>query len=141
MERQRQQQRRGCRLGLLLGLLTLCGLASRAAAVIRLQVDNPEDIQNYLQVVPEAESNEAAHPKKVEEEGAGGQQDDPRQPLSVMWGIADTTATVGRLFTFTIPKDAFKGHVTGYKVNNPSFILRDIFYIDIKNGCNTIILQ
>ena len=36
--------------------------------------------------------------------------------VSLMWGIADTTAVVGRLFSYHIPSDAFSGPVAGYKV-------------------------
>ena len=38
------------------------------------------------------------------------------EPLTVMWGLADTTATVGKVFHYRLPKDAFRGKVTGYKV-------------------------
>lgn len=33
-----------------------------------------------------------------------------------LWGIPDTSATVGSLFAFTIPADAFSGEVDSYKV-------------------------
>ncbi|KAK3102063.1 hypothetical protein FSP39_008481 [Pinctada imbricata] len=34
-----------------------------------------------------------------------------------MWGIADTSATVGKMFNYAIPSDAFKGTVLKYKVS------------------------
>ncbi|XP_076447994.1 dystroglycan 1-like [Babylonia areolata] len=36
--------------------------------------------------------------------------------VAVLWGIADTTASVGRLFRYHIPGDAFKGQVDGFEV-------------------------
>ena len=37
-------------------------------------------------------------------------------PVMLMWGIADTSATVGKMFNYAIPDDAFKGTVLKYKV-------------------------
>ena len=37
--------------------------------------------------------------------------------VSLMWGIADTTASVGRVFKYHIPADAFKGDVQSYEVS------------------------
>lgn len=45
------------------------------------------------------------------------------QPVALMWGIADTTATVGRLFQYHIPSDAFKGSVDKYVVSPDIFAL------------------
>ena len=39
------------------------------------------------------------------------------EPLSLLWGIPDTTAYVGKLFTFTLPNDAFQGNVVHYDVS------------------------
>ncbi|XP_046570474.1 dystroglycan 1-like [Haliotis rubra] len=36
--------------------------------------------------------------------------------VSLMWGVADTTASVGHFFNYTIPQDAFKGNGLQYKV-------------------------
>ncbi|KAL8558005.1 hypothetical protein ACOMHN_016558 [Nucella lapillus] len=44
------------------------------------------------------------------EEGKGG------EGLRVMWGIADTTSSVGRLFRYHIPSDAFQGPVESFQV-------------------------
>lgn len=88
-------------------LLALNALFSCVNGMVQIQA-NPEDIQNYLEILPEESGK---HDNKVS-------QVTP-QPISVLWGIADTTATVGRLFSFTIPKDAFKGYVTSYKVSPP----------------------
>lgn len=38
------------------------------------------------------------------------------EPLTLLWGIPDTTAYVGKLFTFTLPNDAFQGNVVHYDV-------------------------
>ena len=39
------------------------------------------------------------------------------EPLSLLWGIADTTAYVGKLFTYTLPNDAFQGNIVHYDVS------------------------
>lgn len=39
------------------------------------------------------------------------------EPLTLLWGIADTTAYVGKLFTYTLPADAFQGNVVHYDVS------------------------
>ena len=39
------------------------------------------------------------------------------EPLSLLWGIADTTAYVGKLFKYTLPNDAFQGNVVNYHVS------------------------
>lgn len=38
------------------------------------------------------------------------------EPLTLLWGVADTTAYVGKLFTYTLPADAFQGNVVHYDV-------------------------
>ncbi|XP_045164539.2 dystroglycan 1-like [Mercenaria mercenaria] len=38
------------------------------------------------------------------------------EPLTLLWGIADTTAYVGKLFTYTIPSDAFQGNIVHYNI-------------------------
>lgn len=39
------------------------------------------------------------------------------EPLTLLWGIADTTAYVGKLFTYTLPNDAFQGNIVHYDVS------------------------
>ena len=39
------------------------------------------------------------------------------EPLTLLWGIADTTAYVGKLFTYTLPNDAFQGNVVHHHVS------------------------
>ena len=39
------------------------------------------------------------------------------EPLQLLWGIGDATAYVGRLFTYTLPSDAFQGNVVHYDVS------------------------
>lgn len=46
----------------------------------------------------------------------GSHSDSKTQPVSLMWGIGDTTAFVGRMFTYAIPSDAFKGTIQSFKV-------------------------
>ena len=41
---------------------------------------------------------------------------DSKPSLGLMWGIADTTAHVGRFFNYSIPADAFKGKTLHYLV-------------------------
>lgn len=43
-------------------------------------------------------------------------KDTSASSVALMWGIADTTATVGRMFRYHIPGDAFKGPVKSYEV-------------------------
>lgn len=44
------------------------------------------------------------------------------EPLTLLWGIADTTAYVGKLFTYTLPSDAFQGNIVTYTVSSPTNI-------------------
>lgn len=37
-------------------------------------------------------------------------------PVALHWGIADTSAVVGKMFNYVIPSDAFKGDIISYKV-------------------------
>ena len=41
----------------------------------------------------------------------------PSEPLTLLWGIADTTAYIGKLFSYTLPSDAFQGNVVQYDVS------------------------
>ncbi|XP_070191859.1 dystroglycan 1-like [Littorina saxatilis] len=41
---------------------------------------------------------------------------DDSEAVALMWGIADTTAAVGRMFSYHIPADAFQGKVSKYEV-------------------------
>lgn len=52
-----------------------------------------------------------------------GTQNKPQQwaettkiPVSLMWGIGDASATIGRLFNHAIPADAFKGEILSISV-------------------------
>jgi len=45
------------------------------------------------------------------------QQTTGSEPLTLLWGIADTTAYVGKLFTYTLPNDAFQGNIIHYDVS------------------------
>lgn len=56
------------------------------------------DIQSYLNSLDGSHSNSNT------------------EPVSLMWGIGDTTAFVGRIFTYAIPSDAFKGSIQSFKV-------------------------
>ncbi|XP_055338268.1 dystroglycan 1-like [Paramacrobiotus metropolitanus] len=38
------------------------------------------------------------------------------RPVELAWGISEVHATLGKLFNFTIPKDAFDGEITDIKV-------------------------
>lgn len=38
------------------------------------------------------------------------------EPLTLLWGIADTTAYVGKLFRYTIPSDAFQGNIVHFDI-------------------------
>ncbi|KAL3853117.1 hypothetical protein ACJMK2_016692 [Sinanodonta woodiana] len=38
------------------------------------------------------------------------------EPVTLMWGIADSVATAGHLFVYPVPSDAFSGHVVQFKV-------------------------
>jgi hypothetical protein len=44
-----------------------------------------------------------------------------------LWGIADTTATAGHLFTFTVPADAFSGGINSYEVKHNIFFFFEKF--------------
>ena len=48
--------------------------------------------------------------------GTKGGKSQKGSPVMLMWGIADTSATVGKMFNYAIPDDAFKGTVLKYKV-------------------------
>lgn len=84
-------------------VLVVCSSLIRPCTAQVIQaVDNPEDIQKYLTIL---EDNAPSNKDNV-----------AKQPISVMWGIADTIATLGKLFQYTLPKEAFRGEVTRYKV-------------------------
>lgn len=38
------------------------------------------------------------------------------EPVALHWGIADTSAVVGKMFNYVIPSDAFKGDILSYEV-------------------------
>ncbi|KAL4226430.1 Dystroglycan (Dystrophin-associated glycoprotein 1) [Mactra antiquata] len=38
------------------------------------------------------------------------------EPLSLLWGIADTTGYVGKLFKYMLPNDAFQGNIVHYHI-------------------------
>ena len=57
------------------------------------------DIQSYLNSLDGSHSNSNT------------------EPVSLMWGIGDTTAFVGRIFTYAIPLDAFKGSIQSFQVS------------------------
>ncbi|CAG2222596.1 DAG1 [Mytilus edulis] len=38
------------------------------------------------------------------------------EPVALHWGIADTSAVVGKMFNYVIPSDAFKGDIISYKI-------------------------
>lgn len=38
------------------------------------------------------------------------------EPVALHWGIADTSAVVGKLFNYVIPSDAFKGDILSYEI-------------------------
>lgn len=39
------------------------------------------------------------------------------EPLTLLWGIADTTAFVGKMFKYTLPNDAFQGNIVHYDIS------------------------
>ena len=88
----------------------LCVASIRPCMAQVIQVDeNPEDIKKYLTILEDSDHNKEEIVAK--------------QPVSVMWGIADTTATLGKLFQYTLPKEAFRGEVTRYKVGKTKLLL------------------
>ena len=83
-------------------------MAAPGLAIDQIQVDDDvNDIKNYLTVLDESQVDVG-----------NDQQTVAKQPVSVNWGIPDTTAIVGKLFHYLLPDDAFKGDVTGYKVRD-----------------------
>ncbi|CAI9744143.1 dystroglycan 1-like [Octopus vulgaris] len=74
------------------------------------------DIQSYLKSLDKSKKGEA---NLAATTAAAAVHRDPvkdREPVSLMWGIGDTTAYVGRLFTYPLPNDAFKGEIKSFKV-------------------------
>lgn len=39
------------------------------------------------------------------------------KPVELAWGISETQAQLGKLFNFSIPKDAFDGKILDIKVS------------------------
>ena len=64
------------------------------------------DIKNFLTVLEDSDVDVSNDKDNVV----------AKQPVSVKWGIPDTTAFVGKLFHYMLPKDAFRGDITEYKV-------------------------
>ena len=89
-------------------MVTYCllTLATPSLAIQQVQVDDGmNDIKNFLTVLEDPEVDVRNKDNDV-----------AKQPVSVKWGIPDTTAIVGKLFHYMLPEDAFRGDITGYKV-------------------------
>ena len=90
-------------------MVTYCllTLATPSLAIQQIQVDDEmNDIKNFLTVLEDSEVDVNNDKDNVV----------AKQPVSVKWGIPDTTAFVGKLFHYMLPKDAFRGDITEYKV-------------------------
>ena len=90
-------------------MVTYCllTLATPSLAIQQIQVDDEmNDIKNFLTVLEDSEVDVSNDKDNVV----------AKQPVSVKWGIPDTTAFVGKLFHYMLPKDAFRGDITEYKV-------------------------
>ena len=90
-------------------MVTYCLLthATPSLAIQQIQVDDEmNDIKNFLTVLEDSEVDVSNDKDNVV----------AKQPVSVKWGIPDTTAFVGKLFHYMLPKDAFRGDITEYKV-------------------------
>ncbi len=85
----------------------LC-IATPSLAIQNIQVEpDIKDIKNFLTVVDQT---------GIVDLGNEPEEVVARQPVSVRWGVPDTTALVGKLFHYLLPKDAFRGDITGYEV-------------------------
>ena len=90
-------------------MVTYCllTLATPSLAIQQIQVDDEmNDIKNFLTVLEDSDVDVSNDKDNVV----------AKQPVSVKWGIPDTTAFVGKLFHYMLPKDAFRGDITEYKV-------------------------
>ncbi|WAR25004.1 DAG1-like protein [Mya arenaria] len=60
------------------------------------------------------------------------------EPLSLQWGIPDSTAYVGKLFRYTLPSDAFQGNIVKYDITEagkpslPSWMVFDPLTTELK---------
>lgn len=79
--------------------IALCISVQSAALGVEGMELRLNDIQSYLNSLDGSHSNSNT------------------EPVSLMWGIGDTTAFVGRMFTYAIPSDAFKGSIQSFKVS------------------------
>ena len=109
---QSSASKKRCRLPWTLSLVVmatycLLTLATPSLAIQQIQVDDEmNDIKNFLTVLEDPEVDGSNDMDNVV----------AKQPVSVKWGIPDTTAFVGKLFHYMLPKDAFRGDITEYKV-------------------------
>lgn len=70
--------------------------------------DADDDFEVEVFYRPEPEERAASPPASVARKGGEG--------VRRLWGVADTEAQAGRLFSYPIPADAFEGDVVSYKV-------------------------
>ncbi|XP_036366874.1 uncharacterized protein LOC118767040 [Octopus sinensis] len=82
------------------------------AASMQLKLN---DIQSYLKSLDKSKKGEANHAATTTAATASTTAVHC-DPVSLMWGIGDTTAYVGRLFTYPLPNDVFKGDIKSFTV-------------------------
>lgn len=72
-------------------------------------VGDDDDLEVEVMYLPEPE----------ERSPSGGSSSTTSQGVRRLWGVADTDAKIGRLFSYPIPADAFQGDVLRYQVRSP----------------------
>ncbi|XP_036366867.1 LOW QUALITY PROTEIN: dystroglycan-like [Octopus sinensis] len=82
------------------------------AASMQLKLN---DIQSYLKSLDKSKKGEANHAATTTAATASTTAVHC-DPVSLMWGIGDTTAYVGRLFAYPLRNDVFKGDIKSFKV-------------------------
>lgn len=59
--------------------------------------------------------------------------------VTLMWGIPDTTAPLGKLFEYSIPNDAFKGNIKKFEVSSDrleySYVEEDVLVSILSVKC------
>ena len=84
-------------------------------------------IQNFLTVIADEDGDAASSVATA------------KQPVSVLWGLHDASAMLGKLFKYALPKEAFQGDISQYKVSKKS--PQEMLAPQLSIKCNFFIID
>lgn len=103
-------------------LLAVLGLAARAGLAQHLENDmqsllHDQDVnQGATPVVEDDLEVEVMYLPEPEEKSSSAASSSSSEGVRRLWGVADTDAKIGRIFSYPIPADAFEGDILRYQV-------------------------